>query len=629
MKKLTTATFRILAAALTLLFCISLLCCAPEGGENDTRVNPCPSCSNGEISERTAKAPSAFEDGEAVLECSKCDYEISEVLPATKSIKVLLIGDVSLCDSAYYLYKMLHGLGLNASTVGFLRTPQSKKEMTISHHLENAKSGKSDYTLSIEEGNKFKYEYSTTVLDAIEKREWDYIAIGQSLISGGSAESYASLSELCDLLRSASKMDAKILLHMPWSLPVGATVNGFEQYGSHSAMHESTVSAISSVSEWVDGIIPVGTAIENAREAYIDVDIPKDSVRLQSTGSIISSLVWCSTVTGVDPGEISYGHYAQTNENARIISDSVRYSITNPYEVSKVDVKIIRLLAFGNSYANDANKFLAKIFLDGGYDMVVIGVVAQGGCNINNHTSYLDSDPNNDFKGGFSYTKYLNGEEVFSEKYESNPDSNGVALYTKAITDESWDIITVQHAPGEVEKLETYSELEVLMSFIKERATNQDVKFVYHMIWKYNYDTAANYQGIVEITKERVLKTGDFSGVISSLELVSAMNEPGLSYEDIHRDYAHLSMGLGRFALGLLWYCYLTGEEPESISYRPSYDDVMYDLDGKYSFIDVPDEKFELIAKAIRRAINTPYGQLTLEGEGGPYDPDSFPDYTK
>ena len=49
-------------------------------------------------------------------------------------------------------------------------------------------------------------------------------------------------------------------------------------------------------------------------------------------------------------------------------------------------------------------------------------------------------------------------------------------------------------------------------------------------------------------------------GTIPSGELFGAILDSG-KVDNIHRDTFHASFGLGRYALGLLWYRFLTGKD--------------------------------------------------------------------
>ena len=53
--------------------------------------------------------------------------------------------------------------------------------------------------------------------------------------------------------------------------------------------------------------------------------------------------------------------------------------------------------------------------------------------------------------------------------------------------------------------------------------------------------------------------------LIPSGTLMEKLTEAGI--EKVHRDTFHASLGLGRYALGLLWYCVLTGNDTENVDF--------------------------------------------------------------
>ena len=116
------------------------------------------------------------------------------------------------------------------------------------------------------------------------------------------------------------------------------------------------------------------------------------------------------------------------------------------------------------------------------------------------------------------------------------------------------------------------------------------------MIWKYNdtvvgESTAAVYDDILDITHNIVLKNPEFIGVIPAVTMRQNMMSSYLFDKDISRDYGHMSLGLGRYALGLLWYCYLTGGSAEDVSFIPKESDVSPALLEKFTFDEITEKK--------------------------------------
>ena len=272
-------------------------------------------------------------------------------------------------------------------------------------------------------------------------------------------------------------------------------------------------------------------------------------------------------------------------------------------------MKSIKLLVFGNSYSNDALYWLPKVFLSAGYGEVTVGHILNGGCNINHHFFNVDDDPENDYGGGASLSRNGTAVEIFPE---------GTSLkkkYEMLIAAEPWDIIVIQHGPKDVEKEETYSHLGDLLNFIKARLQSKDTKFVYHMIWKYNDNiteqnrTCVHYDKIIDISKNIVMACGEFSGLIPAATFRENMVSSYLEDKDISRDYGHMGLSFGRYALSLLWFRYLTGEPLEKVTFVPTPDGVSDGLKQQYpnEVLEVKSEDIAVAREAIENAIKTPF----------------------
>lgn len=73
---------------------------------------------------------------------------------------------------------------------------------------------------------------------------------------------------------------------------------------------------------------------------------------------------------------------------------------------------------------------------------------------------------------------------------------------------------------------------------------------------------------------------------IESGTLFQKLIEAGISNDELHRDDFHASLGLGRYALGLLWYKRLTGNKVTGNTFR--------DFDE-----EIPEETVVLIQKVV------------------------------
>ncbi|MBR4873466.1 MAG: DUF4886 domain-containing protein, partial [Clostridia bacterium] len=186
----------------------------------------------------------------------------------------------------------------------------------------------------------------------------------------------------------------------------------------------------------------------------------------------------------------------------------------------------------------------------------------------------------------------------------------------KIVTDEDWDIITLQQASkfsGMPEEYAPY--LGNMINYVKTTATNPDVDIKFHMTWayhassnnghfeKYNDNQMTMYQSIVDAATSEVLTRPEITGVIPAGTAIQNLRTSYIG-DTLHRDEStHLTYDIGCYTVGLTWACYLTGLSPYDIEWLPTgknYKDVAIVEGSIESAIDV-------IREAVANALETPF----------------------
>jgi len=285
--------------------------------------------------------------------------------------------------------------------------------------------------------------------------------------------------------------------------------------------------------------------------------------------------------------------------------------------------KSFKLLAFGNSYSVDALTYLQKILAGAGYDEVVIGHICDGGCNINQHWSNID-DTLECFHPAHADAIAMDGTAGCAISVNGvSKSTEGETIkdrYKATISAYDWDFVTIQHGPKHVEQVDTYSYLRNLLDFIKENLISQKTRFAFHMIWKYNDNlphdsnkTSVQYDKILDIARGTVLKNPEFELLIPAVTFRENLVSSYLSDIDISRDYGHMGLTLGRYGLGLLWYCALTGGSPDDTTFVASREDVSeatvkeFAETRNHTHIDITDKDLAVIKEAIKNALAKPF----------------------
>ncbi len=210
----------------------------------------------------------------------------------------------------------------------------------------------------------------------------------------------------------------------------------------------------------------------------------------------------------------------------------------------------MNILSIGNSFSQDAHRYLHRIAKADGADLKTFNLYI-GGCSLYRHYKNMLGDIED-------YMLEMNGE------------STGFKVTVKeALLNREWDVVTIQQVSSQSTDYEKYQPyLNELIAYVKKFAPK--AKIVIQQTWAYEEGSAKltehmGYSSHKEMFRdlqdayEKAAKEINADMVIPSGELFQKLIEAGI--EKIHRDTYHATYGLGRYALGLLWYSCLTGND--------------------------------------------------------------------
>ncbi|MBQ7318663.1 MAG: DUF4886 domain-containing protein [Clostridia bacterium] len=217
----------------------------------------------------------------------------------------------------------------------------------------------------------------------------------------------------------------------------------------------------------------------------------------------------------------------------------------------------MKILAIGNSFSDDATRYLYAIARADGAHIEVANLYI-GGCSLALH-----------------HKNMLTGERAYTLEYNGHMTGFPVSL-EEGLTNRAWDIVTIQQASHESFNPATYTPYgEALADYIRTLAPT--ARLIVHQTWAYEKDSErlhqiAGYDRAEDMLGDIVAAYAQFAariradGVIPSGEMLAALLQNGVPR--VHRDTFHASLGVGRYALGLLWYRSLTGKSVAAIPFR-------------------------------------------------------------
>lgn len=239
---------------------------------------------------------------------------------------------------------------------------------------------------------------------------------------------------------------------------------------------------------------------------------------------------------------------------------------------------VLRVLAIGNSFSEDAvEHYLWELGQEAGIDFV-IGNAYRGGWSLAAHWKDASSKAANT-----DYRKVVNGRRT----------NMGKRTIKDIVTDEPWDVITLQQVSQEAGREESYEpSLSLMIGYVKALATNDSVRLGFHQTWAYAQDSShdgfANYDrnqflmyaSIVAAVEEAMQNhRGDLQFYIPvgtaiqnarTTELADpVIGESQPVNRELTRDGFHLNYTIGRYIAACTWLEALTGISPVGLKARP------------------------------------------------------------
>ena len=210
----------------------------------------------------------------------------------------------------------------------------------------------------------------------------------------------------------------------------------------------------------------------------------------------------------------------------------------------------MKILSIGNSFSQDAQRYLHRLAKIDGVDMKTVNLYI-GGCPLRTH--------------------YLNMlDDTVAYDFQFNGESTGLKVSIKQVlTSDNWDYVTFQQASGFSARFPTYTPyLEALSAYVKKYCPH--AKQLIHQTWAYEtgseklanqlaFATDEEMFAAVEAAYNQAAETISADGIIPAGKAMLTAAKTGI--EKIHRDTFHASLGAGRYLLALIWFKYLTGRD--------------------------------------------------------------------
>lgn len=226
---------------------------------------------------------------------------------------------------------------------------------------------------------------------------------------------------------------------------------------------------------------------------------------------------------------------------------------------------VIKILAIGNSFSEDAIEYYLHGLANAGGYKVIIGNLYIGGAPLDLHWKNAQNNAE-----VYEYRKIgLDG------KKERFPKTS----ISKALADEKWDYISFQQASPKSGMFDTFKEpLPLLFNYVKEKASNPKVKYIWHQTWAYAQNSTHN--GFASYNKDQMRMyeaIADASSKVKSLVPIDIVVPAGTAIQNARtklgdvlcRDGYHLDLNVGRYTAACAWYEEIFKQNVVGNNYKP------------------------------------------------------------
>ncbi|WP_025724743.1 DUF4886 domain-containing protein [Acholeplasma granularum] len=257
-------------------------------------------------------------------------------LDHTRSLKVLAIGNSFSDDALEYFWEIANDYGINEVVVGIAYMAGAR----LSHHIENIQSNPNAYIYRKEVNGGWVNKNDTSIEYALLDEDWDIVTIQQSSGYSGLSNSYQpDLSKLIEYIRTTTNnQNIRIYWHLTWAYQSTYSAAAFSWYDRNQLkMYNDIVNAVDThiiPNEEIYGIIPAGTAIQNARTSFLGDNLTRDGYHLTyDLGRYAAALTWFHKLTGFSLDNISYRPKGVTILEKEVFAEAAYNAVKNPFKV--------------------------------------------------------------------------------------------------------------------------------------------------------------------------------------------------------------------------------------------------------------------------------------------------------
>ena len=289
--------------------------------------------------ERTEPMP--LRDGAIKSQCTLCQEEKTDVIPMTRELKILVIGNSFVDNSLHYLWGICNSAGMENAVFGNANIGGASLADHASSILLN--NGNYNYLKYEAEGQGAETK-DMRLADIIADEDWDYIAIQQLGHYEGDPSKLSQLETILDFINEKSP-GTDIYWYMTWGYQQGSTHPGFAMHNNDQmTMYNAILNTVQTkilTNPRIKGVVPCGTVMQNLRTSCIGDNVTRDGYHAKAgIAKYALSLTWFAYFTDGDVDKVRWYSLGADLKNEIIIYsdvavEAVKNALEKPYEITQ------------------------------------------------------------------------------------------------------------------------------------------------------------------------------------------------------------------------------------------------------------------------------------------------------
>ena len=254
-------------------------------------------------------------------------------------MKIISLGNSFSDDATYYAHRILASMGYGDTEMGNLYIGGCD----LKTHLQNLIEERPlyEYRTPASGEELWRTAMETNAREAFFSRAWDVVTLQQQSADSGKPETYQPY--LNGILREATDLcpQAKIYWLMTWAYQSDSDLPRFAEFDrNQQKMYEAITDAVQKIilpHPAISGIVPLGTAIQNARTSSWGDTLTRDGFHLSmDKGRYVAALAYIACLTGYDITKATFLPEGLTENDRAIALAAVQAAIATPFAVTKL-----------------------------------------------------------------------------------------------------------------------------------------------------------------------------------------------------------------------------------------------------------------------------------------------------